>query len=173
MKGACWGVPFLILLILYENEKGYKMRIRGFEIVTKYEGKVTLPVRKTGSSAGYDLASAEDIVLKPGKVTIVPTGLKAYMQKDEYLGLHVRSGISIKNNISCINNVGIVDADYYGNPDNEGHIMVKLHNPMNSYMQIKDGEAIVQGVITEYHTCDDEEEIVEKRTGGMGSTDKE
>ena len=50
--------------------------------------------------------------------------------------------------------------------------MVKLYNPMDSHLHIKDGDAIVQGVITEYHTCDDEEEIVEKRTGGMGSTDK-
>lgn len=171
MKGACWGGPFLILLILYENEKGYKMRIRGFEIVTKYEGKVTLPVRKTGSSAGYDLASAEDIVLKPGKVTIVPTGLKAYMQKDEYLGLHVRSGISIKNNISCINNVGIVDADYYGNPDNEGHIMVPLINHGEEDFIITKGMRVAQGIFYKYLTVDgDEAGVGKSRDGGFGST---
>ena len=166
------GVPFLILLILYENEKGYKMRIRGFEIVTKYEGKVTLPVRKTGSSAGYDLASAEDIVLKPGKVTIVPTGLKAYMQKDEYLGLHVRSGISIKNNISCINNVGIVDADYYGNPDNDGEMAFEFYNITDTDVEIKKGDKLGQGVIIKFMKTDDDYLLspTATRVGGFGST---
>ena len=71
-----------------------------------------------------------------------------------------------------------IDADYWEG-DNEGHIMLKIYNPMNlhseptGHLQVKSGEAIVQGVITQYYTCDDEEEIVDERKGGMGSTDKE
>ena len=88
--------------------------MRGFEVISKYkDAGIELPVRKTAASAGYDLAAAEDVELLPGKVTIIPTGLKAYMEPDEYLGLHVRSGFAIRNAISCINNVGIVDSDYY------------------------------------------------------------
>ena len=79
-------------------------RQRGFESVSKYkDAGIELPVRKTAASAGYDLQAAEDVILLPHAVTIVPTGLKAYMQQDEYLGLHVRSGFSIKNNFrGCI-----------------------------------------------------------------------
>ena len=62
------------------------MRTRGFEIVGAYAGKgINIPVRETACSAGYDLAAAEDVTLPPHQVTLVPTGLKAYMQPDEYL----------------------------------------------------------------------------------------
>ena len=72
------------------------MRKRGFEVVSKYEGKgINIPTRHTAASAGYDMEAAEETVLAPHRVTIVPTGLKAYMQPDEYLALHVRSGFSI------------------------------------------------------------------------------
>ena len=54
--------------------------MRGFEVISKYkDAGIELPVRKTAASAGYDLAAAEDVELLPGKVTIIPTGLKAYM----------------------------------------------------------------------------------------------
>ena len=57
--------------------------------------------------------------------------------------------------------------------------MIKLYNPMNLHsdptgnLQVKGGEAIVQGIITEFHTCDDEDEITTERVGGMGSTNKQ
>ena len=54
------------------------MKQRGFEVVTAYAGQgIALPQRKTAASAGYDLAAAADTVLSPGRVTLVPTGLKA------------------------------------------------------------------------------------------------
>ena len=144
------------------------------EINQLYDG-IKLPKRATKYSAGYDFYVSGDTPLPSGGSAIVPTGIRWVCDKEEdknkVLQLYPRSGIGFRTGVRLMNTVGIIDADYWeGN--NEGHIMVKLHNPMNSYMQVKDGEAIVQGVITEYHTCDDEEEIVEKRTGGMGSTDK-
>jgi len=55
-------------------------RIRGFEIVSAYANAgINLPERKTAASAGYDLEAATDVILTPQAVTIVPTGLKAYM----------------------------------------------------------------------------------------------
>lgn len=56
------------------------MRCRGFEVVSRWEGQdIHLPVRKTAESAGYDIESAEDAELLPGKITVLATGLKAYM----------------------------------------------------------------------------------------------
>ena len=145
------------------------------EINKLYDG-IKLPKRATKYSAGYDFYISGDALLPSEDSTIIPTGIRWVCDKEEdknkVLQIYPRSGIGFRTGVRLMNTVGIIDADYWeGN--NEGHIMVKLHNPMDSYMQVKDGEAIVQGVITEYHTCDDEEEIVEKRTGGMGSTDKE
>ena len=144
------------------------------EINKLYDG-IKLPKRATKYSAGYDFYVSDDTPLPPRGSTVIPTGIRWVCDKEEdknkVLQIYPRSGIGFRTGVRLMNTVGIIDADYWeGN--NEGHIMVKLYNPTDSYMHIKDGDAIVQGVITEYHTCDDEEEIVEKRTGGMGSTDK-
>ena len=149
------------------------MRTRGFEVVGAYEGKgVRLPARKTAMSAGYDIEAAEDVTLLPHRVTLVPTGLKAYMMPDEYLGLHVRSGFSVRHAVSCVNDEGIIDADYYGNEDNEGHIMIKLTNESGKDAFVKKGSGFAQGVFLPFGiTEDDSADAV--RTGGFGSTTKD
>ena len=151
------------------------------EINKLYDG-IKLPKRATKYSAGYDFYISSDAFLTPRESGVIPTGIRWVCDKEEdknkVLQIYPRSGVGFRTGVRLMNTVGIIDADYWvGN--NEGHIMLKIYNPMNlhsnptGHLQVKDGEAIVQGVITEYHTCDDEEEIVEKRTGGMGSTDKE
>ena len=148
------------------------LRKRGFEIIGAYKAAgLSLPQRKTAASAGYDLAAAEDCVLPRGKVTLVPTGLKAYMQKDEYLGLHIRSGISLKSQLMLVNAQGIIDADYYGNEENEGHIMVAILNLGQADFPVEKGMRIAQGIFYKYLTADDDEAgRGEARTGGFGST---
>lgn len=146
------------------------------EKINKLYDNIKLPKRATKYSAGYDFYVSGNASLSSEGSYIVPTGIRWVCDKEEdknkVLQIYPRSGIGFRTGVRLMNTVGIIDADYWeGN--NEGHIMVKLYNPMDSPLHIKDGDAIVQGVITEYHTCDDEEEIVEKRTGGMGSTDKE
>ncbi|HDZ88186.1 MAG TPA: dUTP diphosphatase, partial [Nitrospirae bacterium] len=65
-------------------------KIRGFEVVSKYKDKgIKFPARKTGRSAGYDIEAAEDAVIPANGFANIPTGVKAYMQKDEYLGIHI------------------------------------------------------------------------------------
>ena len=152
-----------------------------FRDINKLYDNIKLPKRATKHSAGYDFYVSGDVIIPMEESGIIPTGIRWVCDKEEdknkVLQLYPRSGIGFKTGVRLMNTVGIIDADYWeGN--NEGHIMLKIYNPMNlhsnptGHLQIKDGEAIVQGVITEYHTCDNEEEIVEKRTGGMGSTDK-
>jgi dUTP pyrophosphatase len=148
------------------------MTTRGFEIVSEYAAKqIELPVRKTAQSAGYDLAAAEDMVILPQQVTLIPTGLKAYMKQDEYLGLHIRSGFAIKNRITLINSQGIIDADYYNNPDNEGHIMIAVYNYQGSPVPVPKGTRIAQGIFYQYLLADhDDRNILQTRLGGFGST---
>ncbi|MBR0284952.1 MAG: dUTP diphosphatase, partial [Selenomonadaceae bacterium] len=93
---------------------------RGFQVVSAFEGRgIHLPQRKTGASAGYDIEAAEDALLLPRGMTLVATGLKAYMQQDEVLYLYIRSGLSLRHQLMLMNNVGVIDADYYDNPENE------------------------------------------------------
>ena len=147
----------------------------GFKEINKLYDGIKLPKRATKYSAGYDFYVSGDTPLPSRGSAVIPTGIRWVCDKEEdrnkVLQIYPRSGIGFRTGVRLMNTVGIIDADYWeGN--NEGHIMVKLYNPMNASFEVKDGDAIVQGVITEYHTCDDEEEIIEKRTGGMGSTDK-
>ncbi len=151
------------------------MKKRGFEIVKGYEDKgITLPVRKTKHSAGYDIAAAEDVVIpsyKPGiKPTLIPTGLKAYCMEDEYFMLVNRSS-GPKKGLLMANSIGIVDSDYYGNVDNDGHFYFQYWNVSDHDLEIKKGDIIGQVIFQKFLiTDDDKAEGI--RTGGFGSTDK-
>lgn len=148
------------------------MRKRGFEVVSAYIGKgIHIPERKTSGSSGYDLEAAEDATVWPHEVRAVPTGLNAYMMDDEYLSIFIRSSLAFKDGLMLANNTGIIDSDYYNNPDNEGHIMVGLYNTSDKPVSIKKGDRIAQGIFMKYLTCDDD--CAEgKRVGGIGSTGK-
>lgn len=143
------------------------MASRRFAVVAGWS--VPLPVRKTAQSAGYDLAAAADTVVEPGRVALVPTGLKAYMAPDEVLLLYIRSSLAVKRGLMLANGVGVVDADYADNPDNEGHIMVAVANIGQTPVTIALGERIAQGIFTRYLTVE-HDEATGDRTGGFGST---
>lgn len=148
------------------------MKKRGFEWIQEYQelGK-ELPQRSTAGSAGYDLAAVSAVTLAPQKVTLVPTGLKAYMQPNEYLGIHIRSSLAVKQQIGLANSQGIIDADYYNNPDNEGHILIALINFGEKPVEIPAGTRIAQGIFYSFLLADDDH-AAKSRSGGFGSTGK-
>ena len=148
---------------------------RGFKIAKGWEDKdVNLPVRKTKWAAGYDFEAAEDTLIPSFKKgmnpVLIPTGIKAYMQDDEVLYLYNRSSNPKKKGLILANSVGVIDKDYYENPDNDGHIMFAFYNTKDEDIIIKKGEAIGQGVFTKYLLIDDDN-VTNLRTGGFGSTD--
>lgn len=178
-----------------------------FEIISKYaDAGLSLPVRKTKASAGYDFQVAEDIIIPSiynlmreldeeirfgdelvmnpmtldsisyftkktkAKPTLVPTGIKCEMPEDMYLELSVRSSCPLKHWLVLANGVGIIDADYYNNPDNEGHIFFQIINLSPFDILLKKGDAIGQGIFKKYYLTDDDSATAE-RQGGFGSTD--
>ena len=151
-------------------------KIRGFEVAKGFENEgINLPKRKTKYSAGYDIEAAEDVVIPSFKKgmnpTLVKTGIKAYMQDDEALMLYNRSSNPKKKGLILANSVGVVDKDYYENPDNDGHIMFAFYNIKEEDTVIKKGEAIGQAVFQKYFISDDD--VAEgERMGGFGSTNK-
>ena len=151
-------------------------KIRGFEVAKGFEDKgINLPIRKTKYSAGYDVEAAEDVIIPSFKKGIAPTliktGLKAYMQDDEVLMLYNRSSNPKKKGLILSNSVGVIDKDYYGNIDNDGHIMYAFYNIKDEDIEIKKGEVIGQAIFQKYLTVDDDNAEGE-RTGGFGSTNK-
>ncbi len=133
---------------------------------------IELPKRSTKASAGYDIRSIEKGIIKPGEAKIFKTGLKVSMNPDEVLYIYSRSSQGYKYNVCLMNSVGVIDSDYYNNPDNEGHFSVKLVNFGDNDFEVNIGDKIAQGIFMKYLTVDDEEIISNERNGGIGSTGK-
>ena len=159
-----------------------------------------LPVRKTAESAGYDFVVAEDIIIPPyaelvekinkhkpvitatldvaaaaikaanAKISLVSTGMKCKLDPGTYLELSVRSSCPLKHWLILGNSVGIIDADYYNNPDNEGEIFFQIINLAPFAIHLKRGDAIGQGIIKPYLITEDDN-ATGLRVGGFGSTD--
>lgn len=140
-------------------------KVRGFE---KLMGGAVLPHRATPFSAGYDFhayLSRGSIVIDPGQIVPIPTGITAYMLEDEVLLLFIRSGHARKRSLTLQNAVGVVDSDYYGQ-----EIVFLVRNESSSPVRIMHQDRIGQGIFTKYLLADNDQPPKVKRTGGFGST---
>ena len=134
---------------------------------------IELPKRSTSKSAGYDIRSIEEYNLKPGESHAFKTGVKVEMNDDEVFFIFDRSSIGFKYDVCLSNSVGVIDADFFDNEDNEGHFAVKLINHGTKDFKVNIGDRIAQGIFIKFLTVDDEDKNIKKRKGGFGSTNKE
>lgn len=141
-----------------------------FEKVSRIND-VKLPERATANSAGYDFFAPEDITLPAKTLTRVMTGIKCKLRPYMVLILANRSSNPSKKGLYLANGVGIVDADYYNNPDNEGEIGFEFYNNSEEDVIISKNEKIGQGIITTYVRVEDDK-ATGSRAGGFGSTGK-
>ena len=165
------------------------------------DSDINMPVRKTAHSAGYDFEAVKDILIEPyqhlssiimnssayepktlneisnitklnmAKPTLVSTGMKCKLADNEYLELSIRSSSPLKYWLILANGVGIIDADYYNNSDNEGEIFFQIINLSPFPIIIQKGEIIGQGIIKEYKLTEDDY-ATGLREGGFGSTNE-
>ena len=147
--------------------------MRIFEKVSKLKEYIKLPKRSTSKSAGYDFFAIEDVYIPPYKLgddpVMIPTGVKVKMQDDEYLMLVNRSSNPKKKKLVIPNSLGIIDADYYGNEDNEGEMFFGFYNLSNETVVVKKDEKLGQGIFMKYLLIDNDQ-TTEVRHGGWGST---
>jgi dUTP pyrophosphatase len=150
-------------------------KTRGFEVVKgdkrKTNGVIILPTRGTKDSAGYDFYSTETFTIKPQETKLIWSDVKAYMQIGEVLEIYVRSSIGINKHLMLSNLTGIIDADYYSNPKNDGNIGICLFNYGDEIVTIEKDERIAQGIFKQFLVSDNGN-TDEERTGGTGSTGK-
>ena len=163
-----------VLRINLNDLKGNE-NMRGFELIEGMNGE--LPIKATIQSAGVDFIASSDITIPAfrfkGQATLVPTGVKAFMQKDEYLQIFARSSIPVNLGLIMSNGVGIVDADYYNNPKNEGHIMIEFNNLTNEHIVIEKGTRIAQGIFNKVLPVTHGVRLKnDTRNGGFGSTNE-
>lgn len=153
--------------------KDYRSLVRkdeNEEKIRQIYNDIRLPKRATSGSAGYDFYSTVTIELKPNETTRIPSGIRVKMKEGYVLNLYPRSSFGLKYQMCLLNTVGIIDSDYYF-AENEGHIIIGIVNRGDKVMKIALGERFVQGLFGAYYLAL-EEDVVNKRSGGFGSSGK-
>ena len=133
--------------------------------------EIPLPRRATAGSAGYDFISPMDVTVPAGGAALIPTGIRAEMENGWVLLLFPRSSLGFRYALRLSNTAGVIDSDY-AFAKNEGHIMVKLRNPLDGPVVIRQGERFCQGIFLPYGTAEEDAGELGPRSGGMGSTGK-
>ena len=153
------------------NSAGYDMVVaEDVTIPTWTSHLMTLGKITPQPIEGYTLDELAKLTKQTkAKPTLVSTGVKCYLEEGYYLELSVRSSTPLKYWIILANSVGIIDADYADNPDNEGEIFFQVINLSPYPIQLKKGDIIGQGIIKRYEVTDDDK-AEGLRTGGFGST---
>ena len=143
-----------------------------FEKVNKITEDIKLPERSTLNSAGYDFFAIEDVTLPAKKLTRVMTGVKCELMPNQVLILANRSSNPSKKGLILANGIGVIDADYYGNPDNDGEMGFEFYNILDEDVIIKKGEKLGQGIIMKFDKTEDDyiSNPYKTRVGGFGST---
>lgn len=131
---------------------------------------VTVPEYATEQSAGFDIRAAisEDIIINPGEVKLVPTGLAMALPKGIEAQVRPRSGLAVKHGITVLNTPGTIDSDY------RGEIKVILINHGKEAFTISNSMRIAQMVLAKHETArfelSESLEDTSRGSGGFGST---
>lgn len=120
-----------------------------------YESYST-PRRETKHAAGYDFFALYDYTVKPGEIAMIPTGIKVMMENDDVLILCDRSSMGFKYNVRFVNQIGVIDADYYNNEKNGGHMWIKIQNEGDKDYVVKKGDKMCQGMFLKYLLTEDD-----------------
>lgn len=144
----------------------------GKDSYTIPENWVVEPTYMTAKAVGADCFASEAVIIEPGEVGAVFTGIKAKFNGDsEGLFPFIRSSIPKKKGLILANGVGVIEEDYFGNPDNDGNIGFMFWN-LNEYpVKIERFERIGQLVLMPVLRFDNAE-YADNERGASGSTGK-
>ena len=153
------------------NAAGYDMAAAEDVVIPPYYQSITEMCKSDYSENSIlTLDAMKKMTDKPGvRPTLVSTGVKCYLDKGYYLELSMRSSSPLKYWLVMANSIGVIDADYADNPDNEGEIFFQVINLSPVKIRLNKGDIIGQGIIKKYEITDDDAAEGERK-GGFGST---
>ncbi|MEX2467140.1 MAG: dUTP diphosphatase [Gemmatimonadota bacterium] len=129
---------------------------------------LTPPSRGTPRAAGYDIRSAEEVVLEPGEIRLVGTGFAIELPDHLECQVRPRSGLALKHGITVPNSPGTIDPDY------RGEVRIILQNLGRDPVRLERGERIAQLVFARFEAPDlvevDTLSETSRGAGGFGST---
>jgi dUTP pyrophosphatase len=129
-----------------------------------------LPEYQTRGSAGMDLRAAVEtpLTLEPGKIAMVPTGLRIAVPAGYEAQVRPRSGLALKYGVTVLNTPGTVDSDY------RGPVNVILCNLGTVDFEIRRGDRIAQMVVARVERiewkCVTSVDETARGAGGFGHT---
>ena len=129
-----------------------------------------LPRYMSPGAAGMDILAAidEEVILQPGEIRFIPSGIYIALPNGYEAQLRPRSGLALRKGLSIVNSPGTVDSDY------RGEIGVILINLGRAPIEISRGMRIAQMVIQEvvigeWETVEELEQT-SRDSGGFGHT---
>ena len=151
------------LIVAEDTLIGTHLRLDYMAVKQEIEGIISPPLLL---SEVVEITKQDKNFYRP---VLVSTGIKCKLAPDEYLEIVPRSSTPLKYWLLVANSPGIIDADYYNNPDNEGEIFVQIANFFPFDINLKKGDKIAQAIIKKYYVTEDDA-ASGMRTGGFGST---
>src|SRR5436190_19273099 len=138
--------------------------------IRRIHRQAALPQYQSAGAAGFDLAASEDVVVGPGAVVLVPTGLVIEVPPGHFLGVFARSSTPLKRGLLVANGVGVVDSDYCGPAD---EIKIQVLNFTAQPVEIQAGDRLAQGLVLPFvraRWVEDDTSRDGINRGGFGST---
>ena len=138
--------------------------------IRRLRSSAALPEYQTAGAAGFDLAASDDVMVLPGAVALIPTGLVIETPPGYFLGLFARSSTPLKRGLMVANGVGVVDSDYCGPRD---EVKIAVMNFTAAPVEIKAGDRIAQGLfipVARAEWRETEEDLRDGSRGGFGAT---
>jgi len=138
--------------------------------IRRLRPSVPLPAYQTDGAAGFDLAASEDLIVEPGAIALVPTGLVIKVPDGYFLGIFARSSTPLRRGLIVSNGVGVIDADYCGAND---EIKIQVLNVTTQPVAINAGDRIAQGLflpVARAGWVETNEDLRTGSRGGFGAT---
>lgn len=134
------------------------------------ETDVPLPSYESEGSSGMDLRAAvkESVLLRPGDIKLIPTGLAVSVPSGYEVQIRPRSGLALHHGVGMVNSPGTIDSDY------RGEIGVILINWGDEPIEIQRGDRIAQMVVSQVYRAELLEvpdlDVTSRGQGGFGHT---
>jgi dUTP pyrophosphatase len=129
-----------------------------------------LPAYKSQGAAGLDLCAdvPSDVVLSPGEIRLVSTGISVHIPEGYEGQVRPRSGLSLKHGVTLVNTPGTIDSDYRGVV---GLPVINLgREPFTIKRGMRLAQMVIQQVVRAEIECVESLEETARSSGGFGHT---
>ena len=137
--------------------------------IRRLHDDVALPRYESAGAAAFDLSAARDVLVQPGEVALVGTGLVIEVPAGMFLAIFARSSTPLKRGLIVANGVGVIDSDYSGPGD---EVKIAVLNVTPRAVRLRAGDRIAQGIFLPAPRVvwEDVETLRAESRGGFGAT---